>query len=51
MTSIARWAIFLIPSKLIILMIDEALKLMQSKRGSGLIISMYMLNIPMDLSM
>ncbi len=32
-------------------MTNEALKLVQLKRGSGLIIPMYTINIPMDFSM
>jgi hypothetical protein len=51
MTIIARWAIFLIPLKLIILMINEILKLMQSKQDNDLIIPMYIINIPIDFSM
>jgi hypothetical protein len=43
MTNIARWAILKIPLKLIILMTNEALKLMQSKRDCGPIIPMYVL--------
>jgi len=50
MTSIARWAIFLISLKLITLMINEALKLVQSKRDYGPIIPMYIINIFMDLA-
>jgi len=50
MTSIAKWAIFLIPLKLIILMTNETLKLVQSKQDSGPIIPLYTINIPMDLS-
>jgi len=50
MTSIARWALFLIPLKLVILMTNEALKLMQSKLNNGPIIPMYILNILMDTS-
>jgi hypothetical protein len=37
MTSIVRWAIFLISLKLIILMIDETLKLEKSKRDYPII--------------
>jgi hypothetical protein len=40
----------LISLKLIILMTNEALKLMYSKWDSGLIIPMYIINTPMDLS-
>jgi hypothetical protein len=43
MTNIARWAIFLISSKLI-----EALKLLQTKQDDGFILSMHIINIPMD---
>jgi hypothetical protein len=50
MTSIARWGIFSIPLKLIILMINEAFELMQSKQNNGPIILMYTINIPMDIS-
>jgi hypothetical protein len=50
MTSIARWAIFLIPLQLIILMTNEALKLVHSKQNNGPIIPMYTINIHMDLS-
>jgi hypothetical protein len=50
MTSIIKWAILKIPLKLIILMINEALKSMQSKQDNGLIISIYTINILMDLS-
>ncbi len=32
-------------------MTNETLKLVQSKQGSGLIILMYIINIPMGLSM
>jgi hypothetical protein len=41
---------FLNPLKLIILMINEALKLVQSKQDSGLIIPIYIINILMDFS-
>jgi hypothetical protein len=50
MTSIAQWAIFLISLKLILLMTNEALKLVQSKQDYGLIIPMYIINIFMDPS-
>jgi hypothetical protein len=50
MTSIARWAIFLLSLKLIILMTNEALKLVQSKQDYGLIIPLYIINIFMDIS-
>jgi hypothetical protein len=50
MTNITRWSLFLIPLKLIILMTNEAFKLMQSKWNNGLIIPMYILNILMDTS-
>jgi hypothetical protein len=50
MKSIAKWAIFLISLKLIILMIDEPLKLLESKQDNGPIIPMYTINIPMDPS-
>jgi hypothetical protein len=50
MTSIARWDIFLILLKLIILMTNEDLKLVQSKQDYGLIIPMYIINIFMDPS-
>jgi hypothetical protein len=50
MRSMARCAIFLIPLKLIILMTNETLKLVQSKWDSGPIIPMYIINIPMDPS-
>jgi hypothetical protein len=50
MTHIATWAIFLIPLKLIILMINEALKLVYPKRDNGLIVPMYIINIFMDIS-
>jgi hypothetical protein len=50
MTNIARWAILLIPLKLIILVTNEALKLVKSKQNNGLIIPMYSINIPMDAS-
>jgi hypothetical protein len=49
MTSIARWAILKIPLKLIILVTNEALKLMQSKQDYGPIIPTYTINILMDL--
>ncbi len=48
MTSIARWAIFLIPLKLIILMINETLTLVKSKQDNDLIIPMYIINILMN---
>jgi hypothetical protein len=41
--------LFLISSKLIILMTNEALKLMQSNQDYGLVIQMYTINILMDL--
>ncbi len=50
MTSITRWAIFKISLKLIILLTNEALKLVQSKPNYGFIIPMYIINIFMDLS-
>jgi len=50
MASIARWAILKISLRLIILMTNEALKLMQSKWNYGLIIPMYIINILMDPS-
>jgi hypothetical protein len=50
MTSIAQWAIFLMSLKLILLMTNEALKLVQSKQDYGLIIPMYIINILMDPS-
>jgi hypothetical protein len=50
MTSIAKWAVFLIPLKFIILMTNETLKLMQSKQDNGPIIPMYTINIFMDPS-
>jgi len=48
--SMARWAIFLITLKLIILMINEALKLGRSKQNNGHILPMYIINISMDIS-
>jgi len=45
-----KWPIFSISLKLIILMINETLKLMQSKQGCGPIILMYIINIFMDPS-
>ncbi len=45
------WAILEKSLKLIILMINEALKLMQSKQDYGPIILMYIINILMDPSM
>jgi hypothetical protein len=50
MTSIAKWAILEIVLKLIILMTNEALKLVQSKQDFGPIIPMYIINIIMDYS-
>jgi hypothetical protein len=50
MTSITRWAIFKNSLKLIIFMTIEVLKLVQSKQDSDPIISMYIINIFMDLS-
>jgi len=50
MTTMVRWAIFSISLNLIILMINEALKLVQSKQGCGPIIPMYIIHIFMDLS-
>jgi len=50
MTSTIRLAIFLISLKLIILMTNETLKLVQSERDYGPIIPMYIINIFMDLS-
>jgi hypothetical protein len=44
-TTIAKSTIFLISLKLIILMTNEALKLVQSKQNNGLIIPMYIINI------
>jgi hypothetical protein len=41
---------FLIPLKLTILMINEALKLVQSKLDNGPIIPIYIINIFMGLS-
>jgi len=48
MTSITRWVVFFISLKLIILMTNETLKLVQSKWDCGLIIPMYIINILMD---
>jgi hypothetical protein len=45
MTSIARWAVFLISLKLIISMTNEALNLVDSKQDCGLIIPMYIIYI------
>ncbi len=45
-----RWAIFLISLKLIILTINETLKLVQSKQDYDPIIPIYIINIFMDLS-
>jgi hypothetical protein len=50
MTSITRWAIFLISLTLIILMTNETLKLVQSKWNIGPIIPMNIINIPIDPS-
>jgi hypothetical protein len=50
MTSIVRWAILKISLKLIIIMANEAFKLVQSKWDCGFIIPMYIINILMDLS-
>jgi hypothetical protein len=50
MTNIAKWDILKFSLKLIILMTNEALKLMQSKQDYGLVILMYIINILMDLS-
>ncbi len=41
---------FVISLKLIILMTNEALKLVESKQDNGLIIPMYIINILMDPS-
>jgi hypothetical protein len=49
MTSIVKSSTFLISLKLIILITNEALKLMQSKQDCDLIIPMYIINIFMDL--
>ncbi len=48
MTSIARWVILKKSLKLIILMTNESLKLVQSKRDYGHVIPMYIINILMD---
>jgi hypothetical protein len=40
MTRIVQWVIFLIPLKLIIVMINEIQKLMQSKQDCGPVILM-----------
>jgi hypothetical protein len=45
MTSITRWEFFLISLKLIILMINESLKLVQSKQYYDPIILIYIINI------
>jgi len=50
MTNIARWTILKFSLKLIVLMINETLKLMQSKQNSHPTIPMYTINLPMDLS-
>jgi hypothetical protein len=50
MTSIVRWVKFKISLKFIILMINETFKLVQSKRDSGPILPMYIINIFMDPS-
>jgi len=50
MTSTIRWVIFFVSLKLIILMTNGALQLVQSKQDYGLIIPMYNINIFMDLS-
>jgi hypothetical protein len=50
MTRISKWAIFLIPLKSIVLMTNEALKLVQSKQDNVPIMPMYTINIFMDLS-
>ncbi len=48
--NIAKWVIFKFSLKLIILMTNEVLKLVQSKQDYGLIIPMYIINIFMDSS-
>jgi hypothetical protein len=48
MASITKWAIFFILLKFIILMTNEALKLVWSKQNSGPIIQMYTINIHME---
>jgi hypothetical protein len=50
MKIIARWTILKISLKLIILLNNEALKLVQSKQDYDPIIPMYIINILMDLS-
>jgi hypothetical protein len=50
MTVIARWNILKIPLKLIILMTNETLKLVQSKWDSGPNVPIYIINIFMDPS-
>jgi len=50
MTSIAKWTKFLIPLTLIILMTYETLKLVLSKQDYGHIMSTYIINILIDLS-
>jgi hypothetical protein len=50
MKNIARWDIFKNSLKLIILLKNETLKLVESKRNSGLVIPMYIINIRMDPS-
>jgi hypothetical protein len=50
MTSTIRLAILNITSKLIILMTNETLKLVQLERDYGPIIPMYIINIFMDPS-
>jgi hypothetical protein len=50
MTSLARWAILKFSLNLIILITNEALKLLQSKGDNGPIIPTYTINIFMDLS-
>jgi hypothetical protein len=50
MTNIVKWAILNFLLKLIILMTNEALRLMQSKQDCNLIIQMYIINILMDPS-
>jgi len=51
MTNITRWTIFLIPINFTILMTTKTLKLVQSKQNTGLIIPMYIINLPLDTSM
>jgi hypothetical protein len=48
--NIVRWAIIQIILKLVILIINEPLKLMHSKQDNGFIMPIYTINIPVDPS-